>query len=241
MTTIASAQPSGPGDNDQRVQALLQSMRAHYLPGGVEAARSITRLKTTQRGEIRASPAAQWKPLQATEYIDATASNFCWEADLGTGWIGAVHVTDAYEGGAGRVVARKGPLVVHHGTGPDIDAGELQRYLAYAPYCPPMLVNHPTLRWQLVGPATLRVRDQADPTGTWVDLTVGDDGRVLSTMSDRPTTQGRKKLVLPWSTRCHTEREWSGLRIPTHLEAAYHQPDEFVYVKLELLSVEIIR
>ena len=89
-------------------------------------------------------------------------TGFRWEARLGTGLL-SVAVTDAYEAGHGRLVVAKGPLQLTKLTGPDVDAGELQRYLGYVGYCPAMLLNNASLEFAAVGERTLRLRDrQAD-------------------------------------------------------------------------------
>ena len=107
---------------------VMAALKGYCFPGGESAARGIRGIRAVQRGEIRSSPEARWNPIVASEFVDATKTSFCWEARLGTG-VFAVTVTDAYEEGEGRLVLKKGPLQLKKLTGPDVDQGELQRYL----------------------------------------------------------------------------------------------------------------
>lgn len=73
-----------------RRRALLARLRAYCFPGGEEAARQVRTIKTTQRGEIRASASARWTPFTADEVIEAGRSSFRWEARIGAGMISPV-------------------------------------------------------------------------------------------------------------------------------------------------------
>jgi len=144
------------------------------------------------------SPEARWIPFGAEEFIDATRSNFRWEARLDPGKIGSPTVIDAYEDGHGRLQVKLGGIVpVKKITGQDADKGEIQRYLASVVFCPPMLLNHPTLEWSAVGASTLRLRDCQGPTGATVDVDLS---------GGRPTA----RLPAP------AARAWSGNRPSSH-------------------------
>jgi hypothetical protein len=225
-----------PFEPDER--PLVARLRSFCFPGGEERARRITRVRTTQVGDIRSSPAARWVSFTADEHVDTTRSAFRWDARMAGGIMGSVTITDAYEDGRGRLVVSKGPLPLKRMTGPDLDKGELQRYLALVAYCPAMLLNHPSLDLIEIGPLTLRARDRNDPTGASVDFDIGDDGRPLGFRAVRPMAAGKRFVLTPWSGTCHDFRELDGFRVPTRLEASWDPPDgSFTYVRIELTSL----
>jgi hypothetical protein len=233
-TTQASAPPDA--------RALVQRLRDFLLPCGENAARLVRGIRATQRGEIRASRDARWIPFTAEEFVDATRSAFCWDAKVGGNVLTAVTVTDAYENSHGRLVVRKGPITLTKMVGPDVDRGELQRYLGYIAYCPPLLLNHPTLEWTAVGPLTLRLRDREDLSGASVDLELDEAGRPVVTRAERPMTVGKKVTIQPWSATGREEREYEGLRVATHLEASWDLPEgSFTYVRIEVTSFVVVR
>ena len=218
---------------------LLDSLRAFCLPGGKEAARRLRGVVITERGEMRSAPEAPWTPFTAEQTIHAGRSGFCWEAHIRSGRIRTVVVTDAYEEGRGRLVAKLGGLIpVANFHGPEFDKGEIQRYLASIVQCPPILVLHPSLEWTAVGPRTLRVRDLADPTGAIVDLDLGEDGRPLGCRADRPRLVGKRTILTPWSASCSEPREWEGLRVTSRNEVTWHLPGQsFVCFRSEITSL----
>ncbi len=220
--------------------SLLARLKAYVFPEGDAAARAVRAIRTTQRGEIRSSASAAWKPFAAQEMVDATRSSFVWEATLGSG-LASVHVTDAYEAAHGRLLVRKGPLTLVKMTGPHVDQGELQRYLSYVCYCPSMLVNNPDLDFAAVGVNTLRIRDRQDAAQSSVDLEIADDGRPLAARAVRPMTIGRRVVPTEWSAIGSEPQTWNGIRMCRHLEASWHPPDgDFVYIRIEVLSQSVI-
>jgi hypothetical protein len=224
-----------------QTESLLERIKTYSFPGGEASARAGRGIRTTQRGEIRSGPDARWSGFTANEYVDAMKSAFCWDARMGSR-LTAVHVTDAYENGHGRLVLRKGPLRLKKLVGSDVDKGELQRYLAYLSYCPPMIVNNSSLEFTAVSPRLLHVCDRSDPTGAFIDAEVEESGSIAVTRAVRPMTVGNRIIWAPWSARSGDMEERQGLRVPRTLEASWDLPDgAFTYIRIEVLSFELVR
>jgi hypothetical protein len=223
--------------------ALLARLRAFCFPGGEDAARRIRAVRTTEKGEMRMSPKARWIPFTAEQFVDATCSSFRWDARLDPGKITSPVVTDAYEEGHGRLVIKiGGVLPVEKITGPHADRGELQRYLSSIAFCPPILLNHSSLDCNAVGPLTLRVRDREDPTGTTVDIDIGEEGCPLACRADRPRVVGKRAVLTPWSGASREFQECEGLRVAHELEASWLLPEgPFIYFRGEITSFVAVR
>ena len=233
-------------ESDEReTQALLARLRTFCFPGGEDAARRVRGVKTSQRGDFRTSPAAKWMPFTAEETIDATRSSFCWEARFGGSRITSLAVTDAYEQGHGRLQIKYGGIVpLKKVVGPDVDKGELQRYLTALALCPSMMLNHPSLEWSTAGPLTLRLRDREGPDGATIDIELDEQGSRFVCRADRPRLVGRKSVLTPWSGLASEFKEWEGLRIASHLEVSWLIPElqePFTYFKEEITSVTVLR
>lgn len=105
-----------------------------------------------------------------------------------------------------------------------------------------MLLNHPTLEWNVVGPSTLRFHDREAPTASTVDLDVSDDGCPLACHAPRPGLVGKQTILTPWSEIGSEFREYDGLRVATHLEVAWHLPEgPFTYFRGKLTSFTAVR
>jgi hypothetical protein len=232
-----------PSELGGETHALLARLRAFCFPGGEDGTRSVSAIRTRERGEMRASPSARWIPFTAEQVIEARRSSFRWEARYQGGRMGLISVTDAYEEGHGRLVVKLGGVIpVQKVQGPEADRGELQRYLASIVLCPPMVLNHGSLDWTAVGPLSLRVRDRADPTGATVDVDISEEGRPLACRADRPRMVGKQTVLTPWSGSCAEFKEWEGLRAATQLDVSWRLPDgPFTYYRSEVVSFKVVR
>ena len=218
--------------------ALLARLQSFLLPGGVERARSVRRVRLKEQGEMRSAPDARWIPFTAEERIDARQSGFLWEARFRTARVVPMVVVDAYEERRGRLVVKLGgavPLV--NSRGPELDRGELQRYLAYASLCPPMLAANERLVWTAAGAQTLRVRDADDSTGATVDYEIGEEGCPIRSRAERPRAVGKKPIPTLWAATGLEFCERDGLFVATRLEAAWLLPGGwFTYFREEVTS-----
>jgi hypothetical protein len=221
----------------------LDRFRAFCFPGGEAAAALVQSVRIQQRGEIRSAPAARWMAFTADETIDATRSAFRWVARFGGGKRGWFSVTDAYEDGHGRLTIKVGGIVpVKSESGPDVDKGELQRYLADVMACPPMLLVNPSLLWTPASSRILRVEDRNGPAGASIDIEIADDGRPLGCRAMRPRLVGKRSILSPWFGTCSGFEEREGLRMASRLEVAWDLPEgPFTYYRSEATSFEVLR
>ena len=142
---------------DPVADSLLAGWRAWALPGGEEAARRIQALEWTEEGELRSSPKAKWIPFTARMRLEAGRTSFRWDAVLGTGILTRTAVTDACDERHGWSVAKAaGVLPVARVEGPEVDRGQIQRYLADLGRCPTALLLHPSLEAASAGGRWLR-------------------------------------------------------------------------------------
>jgi hypothetical protein len=215
---------------DPIAEQLLAGWRAFAFPGGEEAARSIRALAWEEEGELRASPKARWIPFTARHRVEAAATTFRWDAMIGTGALTRTAVTDACDDRHGWSVARAaGFLPVARVEGPEMDRGQVQRWLADVGRCPSALLVHPRLEASSAGGRWLRLRDAAGPADAVVELELGPEGGPVSMRGVRPSLQGRKFVLRAWSGRMGAPVEWEGFRVPTALEASWTYPEgEFV-------------
>ena len=141
--------------------AVMAALKAYCFPGGESAARNIRGIRAVQRGEIRSSPEARWNTFVANEFVDATKTRVLLGGPLALGVFSrAGH--RRLRGGEGRLVVEKGPLQLKKLTGPDVDRGRVATLPGYVGYCPPMVLNNPSLEFAVVGDRTLKVRDRHD-------------------------------------------------------------------------------
>jgi hypothetical protein len=224
-------------------EVILSRLCSFFFPCGEAKARLVRAVKTTEVGEIRMSPEGRWIPFVADQVLYSMRSSFHWRARLDPGKLKSVTVTDAYQESAGRISVKMGGVfTVKKIIGPEVDLGELQRYLAALVLCPPILINHHALEFTATTSHRLRVREQSDPSNATVDFEISEEGCPLSIHAERPRLDGETAVITPWSASAEGFREWDGFRVATGMRVCWHLPDgDFPYYRSEIISFKAIR
>ncbi|GAC1624425.1 MAG: hypothetical protein NVS4B9_15910 [Ktedonobacteraceae bacterium] len=152
------------------------------------------------------------------------------------GWISA---TDRFTGGRGSMVIKLLSFItVGNAHGPEMDRGELQRYLAEMIWFPTAWLSA-AVEWQAIDDysvqATFRV---SDVTGSVV-LHVNEHGQLTHVTADRYKEEHGRYLLAPWSAQCNEYREVEGMRIPTRIEITWHlSSGAFTWFRCKVTEIE---
>jgi hypothetical protein len=123
-----------------------------------------------------------------------------------------------------------------------MDRAQVMRWLADLGRCPSALLLHPALEASSAAGTWLRLRDTSGPAGAVVEVEIGPEGAPVVTRGMRPSLQGRKFVVRPWSGKLADHEVFEGLRMPTRLEASWEYPEgEFVGYRATTTPVRAVR
>lgn len=195
------------------MDALLEKVLSRAL-GPAETKPSGVRLY--QRGTLRLQPGKPWVPFQAEQVIRAAVPGFSWTAMVRMAPLVKVRIVDAFADGRGRLDVRLWRLFrLAKASGPEIDAGDLFRYLAEIPWCPFAWRDNPHLTIQAVDETHVDVSSASSDRDVSVRLTVDPAGDVVGTFAeDRPRLVGKRYVVSPWRGTFSDHAHLGGIRVP---------------------------
>jgi hypothetical protein len=220
---------------DSRTSALLGRVRRYALPNPLRG--DIAGVILRQRGAIRLGPNRKWLPFEAEQRIGARQLRFAWDARVRMFPVVPVRVHDAYEDGRGRLDVRLLRIPLTRASGPEVDEGELLRYLAELPWCPPAF-DHPGLDWSAPDDHTLTVAPRDRPHSR-VTFEVDPDGRITRATAQRPRQAGKTYVRSPWGGVFSDYHDFNDMRLPRLGEGCWYLPEgAFTYFRGEILSVE---
>lgn len=233
----------------ERLRAALRTTPAAPAPPLPDAVRALAErlcgnappaalVRLEQRCAMRFRPDGKWKPMTAMHLASTRAPGFVWEAEARAGPLLLFRVVDAYVDGRGLLEARLfGSIPVARTTGPDVDRGELLRYLAELSWTPDALRANPALRWSEPAADTLAVEadvpGQAEPARVELTLAGGD---VVSVHAERPRAEddGRPR---PWEGSFEDHRPFDGQRLPARGDVRWLLDEgPFTYWRGEIVS-----
>lgn len=199
----------------------------HYFENVLEEGQPYVRtVRLQQQGEFRLGDAtAPWKPLTATQHFTTQPPGFVWDATIDILPLVPARVIDLYRHGDGILRARLLGIipVASVGPSPEMDEGELVRYLAEAVWFPTALLPTQGVEWEAIdahsAKATLKHRDRVAS----LCFHFNDQNEV-----ERVTTERYRQEdgdYAPWTGYYRTyENRWK-MRVPAEAEVEWNLPD----------------
>jgi hypothetical protein len=203
---------------------------ADYLETVVESGRPYTStVRLQQRGEFRMGDrASSWKPFTATQHVTTDPPGFVWDASIEMAPLVPVRVVDSYANGTGALRAKvlSALTVANAEQGPELDAGELMRYLAESPWYPTALLPGRGVEWEPIDEQSARATLTHRETSVSLVFHFDDENLVSRVSSDgRYRTVGDDLERTPWTGYWCDYELRNGVRVPTSGEVEWNLPD----------------
>lgn len=186
----------------------------------------VKMVRLRQRGEFRLGGAdAPWRPLAATQHFTTQPPGFVWDATIGVLPLLPARVIDLYRCGEGLLRARLLGVVPVASAGPDpeMNEGELVRYLGEAVWFPTALLPDAGIEWEAIDDHSARATlEHGDATASLV-FHFDDRDQV-----DRVTTERYRQeedSYAPWTGYFRNYEDRNGVRIPTEAEVEWNLPE----------------
>jgi hypothetical protein len=221
---IAAAKPPGSRFDPADLASLpapIQRYIERVLPAGQ---RPIERGRLRQDGEFRLDSA--WHPLTAIEWFTTRPPGFVWDATIDVAPLLPVRVFDAYHDGEGRLEARllsTLPLA-SAGPSPEMNEGELVRYLAEAVWYPTALLPGAGVTWESIDGSAARAMLADGDVSASVVFHVDAADRI-----DRVTAERYRQETddhAPWAGTYDAYETYEGIEIPTKAAVAWQDGDQ---------------
>jgi len=222
---VGSARPiEGPVDLSSELAGLPDPVWRYFetvLADGQPYVRSAV---LHQTGEFRMDEDGSWHPFTATQWVAVDPPGFVWDATIEMAPFVSARVVDAYHHGTGFLRARLLGLVTvaEPEPGPDLDEGELMRYLAEAVWVPTALLPASGVAWRSVDDHTAAAK--LSHAGTTVSLLFSFDeqGLVERVSTDaRPRDVDGTAVPTPWTGTFEDYERRDGMLVPTAGEVAW--------------------
>lgn len=209
------------------IDGLPDPVRRYFESVLAEGQPYVRTVRLDQRGQFRLGGRdAQWRPLDATQHFSVRPPAFVWDAEIGVLPLLSVHVLDLYKRRQGFLRARllSAIPVASAGPSPEMNAGELVRYLAEAVWFPTALLPASGVEWEAVDERSARATLEHDGVSASLVFHFNERGEV-----ERVTTERYRQeddSFVPWTGRFSDYEVRNGLRIPTDATVEWNLSEE---------------
>ncbi|GGC67410.1 DUF6920 family protein [Haloferax sulfurifontis] len=195
------------------------------LPDEPPLVRSV---RLRQTGEFRLGDAdSPWKPMTATQHYTVDPPGFVWDARIDLVPFLSVRVADAFVGGAGTLEATLLSVVTVADAprSPELDEGELSRYLAEMVWFPTAFLPGHGVSWEPRDDRSARATLSHGGSTATVVFHFDEIDEIARVTADRWRETGHGEYERrPWTGRFRDYREVNGIRVPAAAEVAWTLP-----------------
>ncbi len=219
------------GKDLERLPAVVQNYLRYTGIIGKERAKSV-RLK--QGGGFRLKPGQSYKRMKAVQYYDVDAMEFFWQ-----GKVNIITATDRFLAGKGDLTVKLlGFIKVAYAEGPEVDQGEMLRFLTEGVWFPSVFVNS-YIRWQAVGARAARATITQNNLSVSATFYFNEKNQVERITARRyMETDGKFKLA-DWEILAGEYKMFNGVLIPARADVIWKlDSGDFCYYKLEIYDIE---
>ena len=150
---------------EAKVLGLPEPMQRYLSYAQIVGKEPIRTVRLKQQGFMKQRPGQKWLPLVAEQYFTTAPPAFLWHATIRPFPLVSISATDQFSDGHGNMLIKLWSFItVGDARGPEMDQGELQRYLAEMVWFPTAWLTDAT-EWQAFDThsvkATMHEQDQA--------------------------------------------------------------------------------
>jgi hypothetical protein len=221
------------------INALPEPVQRYLIYTQIVGKPRIRTVSLKQRGYFRQKQNQKWLPLRAVQYFTLDPPGFVWYGSLSPAPLVSITGTDVFCNGKGRMVIKLLSLFrIADASGPEVDQGELLRYLGEMVWFPTACLND-FIRWHSVDSRSARATITTGGITASGVFHFNDRGEIVDLVAERYGDFGRGFELATWSPRVSEYREINGLRIPMRGEVAWKlKSGEFPYGRMEITEIE---
>ncbi|MFL5701679.1 MAG: DUF6920 family protein [Ktedonobacteraceae bacterium] len=220
---------------EAQVLGLPEIMQRYLRYTGVVGKESIRTVHLKQKGFMRQQPSQKWLPLLAEQYFTTTPPAFLWHGTIWPFPLVSMSATDRFSDGHGNMLIKLWSFItVGDARGPEMDQGELQRYLGEMVWCPTAWLSD-TIQWQTMDAYSVKATFQQQS----VVLHMSEQGQPTHVTAERYMEDHGHYRLAPWSVQVQEYQEVNGMRIPTRVEVTWHLASgDFSWFRCKITEIE---
>jgi len=199
----------------------------------------ITSVRLKQEGTYRTQAGQKWFPMVAEQYITTTPPGFTWHMTSHPLPLISLSVTDQFHKGRGNLRVKLWSFItLGNASGPEMDQGELQRYLGEMAWYPTAWLSN-AVELCAVDTKMVQARLRQKDVSATAMLHFNEQGQIARvTMERYMEAHGRYELN-PWSGEFYGYKQVDGMWIPTRFEITWHLASgDFTWLRSELTEIE---
>jgi len=219
------------GEDLHNLPAVVQNYLRYSGIIGKERTKSV-RLK--QGGDFRLKPGQKYKKIKAEQYYNVDSMAFIWR-----GKVNIITATDRFVDGKGDLIVKLlGFITVANAEGPEVDQGEMLRFLTEGVWFPSVFVND-CIRWQAVDEGAAEATFTLCNRSVSATFYFNEKNQVERITAKRYMEKEGTFELADWEIRVGGYEMFNDILIPTRADVIWKlDGGDFCYYKLKIYDID---
>lgn len=225
---------------EEHLAHLPEPVRQYLRAVGIVGKRNIRTVRLLQKGLFRMKEGQRWLSFTAEQYFATDPPAFLWDARIRFLPLLSISVIDMFANGRGKLqVKLLSRFKVADASGPEVDQGELLRYLAECPWFPTAFVS-PCLEWEGIDAHTAKVTLRLSGISVSALLHFDDAFQLCGLNAQRQAMEkGGRYRLREWSGQYSQYQPMGGIVIPARASVSWRmESGDFEYFRGEVTEIE---
>ena len=220
--------------SEKDLQKLPQAMQNYLRYTGIIGKEKIKTVRLKQGGGFRLKPEQNFKNMKAEQYYNVDSMEFCWR-----GKVNIITATDRFLNGKGDLTVKLlGFIKVAYAEGPEVDQGEILRFLAEGVWFPSVFVNN-NIQWQLLDDRAAKATITLNGLSASATFYFNEKNQIERITAKRYMEKDGTFELADWEIIIKEYKAFNGVMIPNKSEVIWNlDSGDFCYYKLEIYEIE---
>jgi hypothetical protein len=234
-----SEQAQSEAITEAQVLGLPEPLQRYLRYAQVVGKAPIRTVRLKQRGSMRIQPGQKWLPMVAEQYFTTAPPAFLWHTTIRPFPLVSISATDRFADDHGTMQIKLWSAIpLGNARGPEMDRGELQRYLLEMAWFPTAWLS-PAIEWQAIDANSVKATIRHQGVTASGVLHVNAQGQLTRLSADRYREEHGHYRLDPWTAQSSENEDVEGIRIPTRSEVTWHLASgDFTWFRFKISEIE---
>ena len=203
---------------------------------GKEKIRTV-RLK--QGGYFRLKENQKWMPIKAEQYYDADSVEFIWTGKINFIPLFSIRAKDKFIDGRGNLIVKLlGLIKIIDAKGPEIDQGEILRFLGECVWFPSAFLND-YIKWEAIDSNSAKATINCKGISASAIFYFNKKGEIVKIKAKRYREENGKFMLDDWEIPIIEYKMFNGIVVPSKVNVIWKlSTGDFCYDKVEIIDIE---
>ena len=225
--------------SEAQVLGLPEPLQRYLRYAQVVDKEPIHAVRLKQQGFMRMQPGQKWLPMVAEQCFTTKPPAFLWHTTIRPFPLVSISAIDRFSNGHGNMrIKLWSAITMGNARGPEMDQGELQRYLLEMAWFPTSWLTS-AIEWQAIDANSVKATIHHQGVTASGVLHVNEQGQLTRLSADRYREEHGHYRLDPWTAQSNEYVEVEGMRIPTSSEVTWHLASgDFTWFRFKITEIE---